>query len=108
MKNRYFVHRFAAILVGLAFAVTSSSALAAKGAGKERNPEKMAERVMKRNDANRDGSLDESEFKGKSKRFQMVDRNDDGKVDSTELKTALEQRKQNGKGKRGKRGAGKA
>jgi Ca2+-binding EF-hand superfamily protein len=82
----------------LILALTATSALAlnpAKKSGKgekTHDPEQAAQHIIKKNDQNGDGVLEESEFKGKAKRFAHLDKNSDGKLDATELQAAIEAR----------------
>ncbi|AWC24905.1 acid-shock protein [Aminobacter sp. P9b] len=57
--------------------------------------ERMAERLIKRFDANGDGELTKAEIESRQKKmFAMMDRNDDGKIVKDEMPT------RNGHGKR--------
>jgi Ca2+-binding EF-hand superfamily protein len=86
----------------IALALFPATSFAAKKKGQPRDPEKMAAHVIKTNDKDGDGAVQKTEFKGKAKRFDRLDKNSDGKLDRAELKTAAENRPKNS-GTRGKR-----
>jgi hypothetical protein len=86
----------------IALALSPATSFAAKKKGQPRDPDKMAARVIKTNDKDGDCAIQKTEFKGKPKRFDRLDKNSDGKLDLPELKSAAENRGKNS-GTRGKR-----
>ena len=69
------------MVAGLCVGFLLVPAHGAKGGSKA----KRVETFMKRNDANKDGVIDRSEFRGNQKRFKHLDQDHDGKLDESEL-----------------------
>jgi Ca2+-binding EF-hand superfamily protein len=70
-------------------------------AGHKKHKGKRGGKRFKKSDANGDGALDSSEFRGPAKAFSRLDADNDGKLTREELKAG---RKGKGQGPRSKRG----
>src|SRR5436309_1950055 len=87
-----------AALIGLTF--MSEAADPPKGKLPQGDPDKVADMILERMDANKDGKISKDEAKGPlAERFDQIDRNKDGFIDRDELKQMVRTMQALGKAK---------